>query len=570
VHQLYRFVAGACLAAAPTAALAAPAQGPSAAWGPASPLDLVLTIEAPGLDVDEAAVRGAITRELARSAPREGATPVQVRLRVEGDSTLTIHYLSPPRAELVRTVAAPARAEELPELAALLVANLARDEASELLFGLSGQVKADGLAVGHALDAVARERGLDPAPEPIATLDGINLSVFHPLTLLPHTERRRLGVELGLFYGRLGALSGVGLELGGVLWVDGEADGFQLGSIGYVNGGPAAGARLAGIFGIGSGRFEGGSVAGLLQVQGGDVSGAQLSSAFNIAGGKLDGAQLSVAFNSAQGASGLQLAVGLNLATAPVTGVQGALGLNLVRGDLEGAQLGGAFNLATGGGVNGLQLAGGMNWSAQLEGVQLSLSNVVGQLEGAQISLINVGRQVTGLQLGLINVAYDVKGVQLGLVNVAHAVDGASVAIIPYNHTGATQMVAWYDSTQDFNFGVRFQTGVLYLMPTLSYDRSTISGDIDDGSVSIVPGFSVGGRLPVLDRAYIDLDVNFGSRSDSWGDDGLDLRYRLLAGWQFSDQFGVFAGGGVHQSVPTDGGGQEPLAPELSVGIQVL
>jgi hypothetical protein len=451
----------------------------------------------------------------------------------------------------------------LPELAALLVANLARDEAAELLVGLSSE---------RAPETSATTSEKDPAPEPIQTLDGINLSLFHPLSLLRHTEQRRLGVEIGLFYARLGALSGVGLEVGGVLRVDGEADGFQLGGIGYVNGGPASGARLAGVFGVGRGAFEGGSVAGVLQVQGGDVSGAMLSGAFNVASGKLEGAQVSGAFNSANGVSGVQLSGAFNRAAAHVTGAQATVGLNLVRGDLEGVQLVGALNLATGGEVEGLQLAGAMNWAGQLEGAQISLMNWVGQLEGAQISLINVGGEVTGLQLGLINVAHDVSGVQLGLINVANAVDGVSFGLIPYNHSGRTQMVAWYDSTQDFNLGVRFQTGVLYVMPTLSYDRSTVSGDIQKGGASYVPGFSIGGRVPVLDRAYVDLDVNFGNRSDGWAYDehSIDLRYRLLAGWQFSEAFGVFAGGGVRHHFRTDGDRQESVDPELSAGIQVL
>ncbi|HKO91831.1 MAG TPA: hypothetical protein VJU61_11790, partial [Polyangiaceae bacterium] len=492
------------------------------------------------------------------------ATNVQVRVRVEG-STLTLQYLSPPRAELVRTVEAPARTEELPELAALLVANLARDEAAELLFGLARQPVPER-------DVAVRAELSDPGPAPIRTLDGFNLSLFHPLTLLRHTEQRRLGAELGLFYGRLGALSGAAVEAAGVLWVDGEAEGFQLGSLGWVNGGPASGLRVAGIFGIGSGSFDGGSVAGLLQVQAGDVSGAQVSFVFNTASGKLDGAQLSSGFNTAQGASGLQLALGLNLATAPVTGMQGALGLNLATGGLEGVQLGGVFNLATGGELEGAQVAIGMNWAAQLDGAQLGLGNVGQEVTGAQISLINVGEQVTGLQLGLINVAYQVKGLQLGLINVAQTVDGASVGIIPYDHSRGLQLVTWYDSTQDFNFGVRFQTGVLYVMPTLSYDRSSVSGDIEKGGASYVPGFSVGGRVPIWERAYVDLDVNYANPSNGWAYDeqSIDLRYRLIGGWQFSAEFGVFAGGGVLHHFRTDGQGEASVAPELSLGFQVL
>ena len=75
-----------------------------------------------------------------------------------------------------------------------------------------------------------------------------------------------------------------------------------------------------------------------------------------------------------------------------------------------------------------------------------------------------------------------------------------------------------------------------------------------------------------IDRAFADLDVNYSSPSNTLGYDehSIDLRYRMLAGWQFTRAFGVFAGGGVRHHFRTQGADEESVDPELSLGVQLL
>src|SRR5262249_13091075 len=71
-------------------------------------------IEAAGTaGVDEAAVRAAIERELARSATPGENSDASVTVRLQPDRLLTVVYRSPARGEVSRTVAAPGRTDEL-------------------------------------------------------------------------------------------------------------------------------------------------------------------------------------------------------------------------------------------------------------------------------------------------------------------------------------------------------------------------------------------------------------------------------------------------------------------------
>jgi len=161
--------------------------------------------------------------------------------------------------------------------------------------------------------------------------------------------------------------------------------------------------------------------------------------------------------------------------------------------------------------------------------------------------------------------------VQLGLVNVAREVEGVSLALVPYSQRGRVQLVSWYDTTLPFNIGVRFHTGALYAMPTFGYDpraKGEITSDVN-GSYS--PGFSLGYRLS-LGRAFADIDANYSNPSSNsdYDENVIDLRYRLLGGFELSRVFGVFLGGGVHHHFNTQGQGDTTVKPELSVGIQLL
>jgi hypothetical protein len=535
---------------------------------------VALRVEATGWALDERSVRDAILRELelADSAPA-GQAPMAIALRAVsgGDLTVTIH--AGIGADLSRSVAAPARADEVPEVTALLVGNLARDEAGDLL---------------------ARLRTPEPdapaAPPPVEAekqlpLDSVNLSLVYPLTLRERSDERRFALELGLFYSRIGALSGVALELGGVAHVLGRVDGLMLGGIGYWHGGAAEGVRVGGVLGVGGTGLEGLSLAGAVTVERGDVSGGQVSGVTNIASGDLDGiqitgglnlagavegAQVSGIFNLALGVDGAQLGSGVNLARGDVAGWQLAGIANLAHA-MDGAQLAGGVNLAQGA-VEGAQAAGVANLAGDLDGVQLSAGfNLAEHINGMQISVVNIGGDVNGGQIGIVNVARDVEGLQLGIVNVAREVDGVSLGMVPYSERGRTQAVLWYGTSTPFNLGIRFHTGALYVMPTFGYDPRGSAVILEPIDGDYAPGLSLGYRLNI-DRAFADLDVNYTNRSDGadYDEHDVELRYRLLAGFQLVRNFGVFAGGGARHHFRTQGPADTSVNPEFSVGIQVL
>jgi hypothetical protein len=466
--------------------------------------------------LDERSVRSAILRELALG---EMARPGQARMAIAlravsgGELTVTIHAGS--GQDISRSVTAPARADEVPEVTALLVGNLARDEASGLLARLRTPEP-----------AVAPEPALSPrveAEKPLP-LDSVNLSLVYPLTLRERSDERRFALELGLLYSRIGALSGLGLELGGVAHVLGRVEGVVLGGVGYWHAGAAEGVRIGGVLGVGGTGLEGLSLAGAMTLERGDVSGAQIAGVTNLATGDVGGVQLAAGLNSARAVEGAQVAGAVNLAQGDVEGVQVSAGLNLAE-----------------------------------------------RINGMQISVLNIGGDVKGGQIGIVNVARDVEGVQLGLVNVARQVDGVSLGFVPYSQRGRTQAVAWYASSMPFNVGVRFHTGALYVMPTFGYDPRGSAAILEPIDGDYAPGLSLGHRASI-DRAFVDLDVNYTNRSDGadYDEHDVELRYRLLAGFQLVRSFGVFAGGGVRHHFRTVGPADASVDPEFSVGIQVL
>ena len=481
------------------------------------PGPVALQVEATGMQLDERALRDAIVRELSLEATASDAPPLAVELRVISGGELTVTLVDDAGRDLSRSVAAPARAEEVPEVTALLVGNLARDEASGLLARLR-EPEASPEPTPPAVDEPAQE------PPPRLPLESVNLSLFHPLTLRQHADERRFAFELGLFYSRIGALSGLGIEAAGVATVLGDAAGIMIGGIGYTHGGRGDGVLLGGVFGYGAGDLAGASIAGAVAIEQGSVSGGQLAGALNIAGGAVEGGQLAGAVNLA--------------------------------GSVRGAQMSGAFNMAERE-LEGAQIAGGMNLAERVAGVQ--------------ISVLNIGGDVDGVQLGLVNIARDVEGLQLGLVNVAREVDGVSLGLVPYSQRGRTQIVSWYNSSMPFNVGVRFHTGALYVMPTFGYDprgNEEIAANVDG---NYAPGLSLGYRLGI-ERAFVDIDANYSNPSSGsdYQENDIDLRYRLLGGYQLTSAFGVFLGGGVRHHFNTQGQGETSVKPELSIGIQVL
>jgi hypothetical protein len=518
--------------AATSAAAQAPASDGSLSSASASS-SIGLSVEASGLEVDESAVRAAISRELALpSSSGSGSPQLRVTLRVVRDADLTVTYAVGDAAGVSRSVAAPRRSDEVPEVTALLVGNLARDEASGLLLQLRQASPPTPTPAPPTLTSAAQE----PAPPLLSS--AVNLSLFYPLALHSDSEQRRFALDLGLFYSRSGALSGVAGTLGGVARVDTEANGLLFGGVGYWHEGSGAGLRLGGALGVAEGDYVGVSLAGAVLVQQGGFEGLELAGALDLSTGPLSGAQLSGALGVTGGLEGAQLSGALSVAR-DVAGAQVSGAVSLARGDVAGAQISGALNLAE-------------------------------RVQGLQLSLINIGGDVDGVQLGLINIARDVTGVQLGFVNVAHEVSGVSLGVVPYSQQGRTQVVLWSNSHQLFNLGVRFQSGAIYAMPTFGYaSQGGALAFAAGGSHAL--GLSLGVRLPI-DAFFTDLDVNYSNSSKNlaFDENNVDMRYRALAGYQVLPKLSVFVGGGVRHHFRTQGPSEQSVDPELSLGIQVL
>lgn len=553
------FLLTALLAAAPPAlALGADTyaeQGPS----PSSPATQSvaaraapwsLSLEALGLAVDEAAVRNAVDRELARAGVAAGSDPVRIAVTVADGGELRVRYRSPAGAELFRSVAAPQRADEVPEASALLIGNLARDEASSLLADLARQRQASAAELGPIAPVPSASVAAPREVPPVLPLSSVNFSLFYPLTLRSSTESRHLACELGLFYSRSAAVTGLSLTPWGVTRVDGPAKGLQLGGIGYWHGGAGAGVRVGGLFGASAGAFDGLSLAGLGTVHRGERIGVDVAGFASVSTGSVRGAQVS----------------GFLDYSGPLSGVQFAGFGNIANGPLEGAQIGGFVDYAES--VTGLQAAGFASIStARVDGVQIAGgSSIADDVRGLQLSLVNIGGSVDGAQIGLVNVADEVTGLQLGLVNVADSVKGQSLGLVPYNRAGGLKIVTWYDSTEPFNLGVRFHAGALYVMPTFAFDPGSIAMVSDPGRARYAFGTSLGLRLPI-DRMFVDVDANVSQPSEGWqavlNERRLNLRYRALAGYRVLPGFSVFAGGGLRQR-------NSEVQPELSVGLELL
>lgn len=479
-----------------------------------------------------------------------GAAALTLRVEAEAGKTVTVTYVPASGTPISRSVTAPGRADELPEVAALLAGNLARDESEQLLVDLAKARAAAADEARLAAEQAAKTEAskAEPKPEPqvkakpeIAPANKepelqdtlVNLSFFHPLALYPTATERRFNLELGLFYGHVGGIEGVGIDFT-VLHVDRTATGALIGGLVTLHGGGLEGASIAGFANVGWGKsVRGAQIGGLVSYSGADdFEGAQVGGSLALAPGKSTGTQL----------AGLATFNG---------------------GPLTGAQIGGGVSIA-GSQITGVQLAGGISYAQDVEGAQIaSLVNVAPDgVNGVQLGDVNIAGKVEGAQIGLINVGGDVEGLQFGLVNVARSVKGASVGLVTYSKEGKTQLVAWTSSNEPMNLGARFYTGPLYAMPSVGYDPAH--------SNRFEPGVSLGARVE-LGRFYVDLDGQYSQRVKSETDANfMRLRYRALLGFAITPWVAVFAGGGVKHDVQTGADSSQSYGPDLAAGVELF
>jgi hypothetical protein len=223
----------------------------------------------------------------------------------------------------------------------------------------------------------------------------LNLAVWHKwLELHPNSESLRFNLHLGLGYGRVGAIRGVGFDL-----------------IHHRNDGEARG--VVGAF-------------GWTRVR------------------RTNGLAWSAGVVTAQGElRGVDFAWLLAVRDADTTQNQLGVERSRLNAHIIGAQFGGlaAWSQGTMVGAQGAVLFA--KHLDSLRGVQLS-------------AFANVGEGVEGAQISTVNLAQDVRGVQFGVVNVARRVDGVAIGLVNISHNVRTQALIWSERNYYENLGLRY------------------------------------------------------------------------------------------------------------------
>ena len=392
VHGLIGLLLAALLAPAPTRAQTAP-EATSETTNTALTLDLALG----NSQLDGESVRKAIELELRRPVLIRGAAAApgpSLSVAAHADRSVTVTYRASNGSSRARSIGIPQDPARAAEVIALLAGNVSRDEAAELLANLAAQgVRSEPPVAATEPVTTPNETRAEPNsptepvagetrpsssprparqsnPPPLLTtpFPAFNLSLFPPITLYRHSDRRIFAGEFGLGYSHVGELRGGGFN------------GFVL-------------------------RTER------------DVKGLSFATFYNDAGGTVAGVAGSALVNRRLRLNGLALSGLLNLGAADGHGASVA-GLANLEQDFEGFQAAGAANWA--GTFQGLQAAGGLNRATTFSGVQAAGAvNIASSMSGLQLGVVNVASDVHGLQLGVVNVAKRVRGTSIGLVSVA-------------------------------------------------------------------------------------------------------------------------------------------------------
>jgi hypothetical protein len=230
---------------------------------------------------------------------------------------------------------------------------------------------------------------------------------------------------------------------------------------------------------------------------------------------------------------GFQSAGLINFVGADFEGVQTAGVYNYVDGDLTFFQSSGVFNRVEGS-VRGFQTAG--------------IANVVqGDFRGFQTSTISIAGDFEGAQVSVLNIAKRVKGTQIGVVNYSQSMDGIPIGVINYAEEGSMHAVVWGSNVILSNAGIKFAVNdYFYSMLSVGYNNQ--SSNI---SKSAAVGYVMGFHIPVSQGLFIDWDlgsyvvdndelfrVSIGTKNQHM------LQGRVIAGYELTDRFAIFIGGG--------------------------
>lgn len=545
----------------------AQAQNEPTAASTNAPLAVHLELGSRSLDPER--VRAALERELGKPVGLSVEQNAPLELTIGEDGRLSARYSRPVGPDLVRQVDLPGDDERALEVIALLAGNLTRDEASELIASLAAEPAPAPTPAAPEPPAPPRVAAEPAPPRVYESSPSVNFSLFHPLQTTRHSEEHELVLELGLLYGKVGAISGFGADFG-VLHVAGPLSGVALAGFWTKVGGPIDGVSASLLLTQGNDRLDGVSLSGFLGVQKGAVHGAQLAVLAAVAGDvvgwqgsgglalarSLQGFQGAAAVSIVRGdAAGVVGAGGASIATGNVDGFIGAAGAAIAR-DVEGALLAGAFTVAHD--VNGVQGAAGVNVAHDVEGVQMT--------GGA-----NVAHDLNGLQLAPINVAHGrVDGLQLGVINVASEVHGAALGVISIAGNGHVQPSLWTSSELPLHSSVKFVAGYAYSELGVGLGRETAGAGPDRWSLAAEGG--VGAHVPIIGGLALEPGLHFSQVFDSddfkGGPVEDNIHYRLRGTLRLSPLFEVFAGAGARHGL--GGRTKNDVAPEVLAGVSLF
>jgi hypothetical protein len=464
-----------------------------------------------------------------------GKSPAAPSLRVEIDAKrrALVSYKKRNGETISRTIELPDDDERAVETIALLAGNLARDEADELLAEIErsrraraapepdspdGQPEEVGTPEPPSDEQVPRETSPSAAskPEPShpSTLKPsiINLTLAHPITILPDTHERVLNVELGLAYSRVGAIEGVGLNLL-VHRVEQHAHGFVFGGFYSEVRGTLQGVQTG--FGL---------------TRAGSVEGAELGGIVSWVEGPVQGLQATTVVGRAAEVEGAQLA--------------GAVALS---DGVRGLQAGGVTSIARGP-MRGVELAGAVNVAPQVKGAALAgAANVVGDVEGVAVSAVNIAERVQGATVGIVNVMDTLDGLAVGIINIAG--------------DGRIEPMLWASNVAPLSLALKFVAGVGYTEIGIGYNpgadeyvtNAGIGAHVRIGSFVLEPGAhysSVHGTDRDIDAERYQAVV-----------------YRGRVQLDLTPALSIFGGGGARHRVTGEAAGR--VEPEIFGGISV-
>lgn len=277
-------------------------------------------------------------------------------------------------------------------------------------------------------------------------------------------------------------------------------------------------------------------------------------------------------FHEAASFDGLTIA-GIYDATTNVEGLRRGLSIGGLAsrsaGDMIGLQIGGLLSSARA--FSGLQIGGLM-------------SSAPKGLQGLQIGGFNqAGMAKYGMQVGVVNYA-EQGGIQVGLVNIRRKGDGPQVGLIGIGPETRMQLTTWIQGLNlgeleggmptgpTANIGIRIQTKYFVSMAHLGFGAETTGcgaqNNCGTGAALLIPGYTVGGRLPFSKVWSAELDVQhrLAAADTIYSPDMVALRGSVVA--RVHPMLAIFAAAGPEFVFPTVGDAW--VREHLALGVQVF